>query len=58
MKVCRVPIRIVYKNARQQAMKSFEDSFKKKKIKNSNKENVNWKLTIVNKHLTLHSTLP
>ena len=58
MKVCRVPIRIVYKNARQQAMKSFEDSFKKKKIKNSNKENVNWKLTIVNKHLTLNSTLP
>ena len=33
MKVCRVPIRIVYKNACQQAMKSFEDSFKKKKLK-------------------------
>ena len=29
-----------------------------KKIINSNKENVNWKLTIVNKHLILSSTLP
>ena len=43
-------------------MKSIEDSFKenntKKKIKNSNTESINWKLTIVNKHLTLNSTLP
>ena len=60
MKVCRVPTKSVYKSARQQAMKSIEDSFKKnaKKIINSNKENVNWKLTIVNKRLTLNSTLP
>ena len=33
MKVCRVPTRSVYKNAPQQAMKSIEDSFKKKKTK-------------------------
>ena len=34
-------------------MKSTEDILKKntlKKIKNSNKENINWNLTIVNKH--------
>ena len=30
----------------------------KKEIKNGNTENVNWKLTIVNKSLTLNSTLP
>ena len=41
-------------------MKSIEDSFKEKntkKIKNSNTENINRKLTIVNKRLTLNSTL-
>ena len=36
-------------------MKSIEDSFK---IKNSNTENINWKVTTVNKRLTLNSTLP
>ena len=36
----------------QQAMQSIEDSLKKykKKIKNSNMENINWKLTVVNKY--------
>ena len=41
-------------------MKSTEDSFKEnntKKIKNSNTETINWKLTTVNKRLTLNSTL-
>ena len=42
-------------------MKSIEDSFKEnntKTIKKSNMENINWKVTIVNKRLTLNSTLP
>ena len=41
-------------------MKSTEDSFKEnntKKIKNGNTETINWKLTTVNKRLTLNSTL-
>ena len=39
-------------------MQSIEDSLKKYKlkIKNSNTENINWKLTILNKSLTLNST--
>ena len=42
-------------------MKLIEDSFKEnntKKNKNSNTENINRKLTIVNKRLALNSTLP
>ena len=41
-------------------MKSIEGSLKKKiqkKIKDSDTENINWKLTTVNKCLTLNSTL-
>ena len=39
-------------------MQSIEDSLKKYnlKIKNSNTENINWKLTVLNKSLTLNST--
>ena len=38
-------------------MQSIEDSLKKKhkKIKNSNMENINWKLTIVINCLTLNN---
>ena len=38
-------------------MQSIEDSLKKYKlkIKNSHTENINWKLTILNKSLTLNS---
>ena len=38
-------------------MQSIEDSLKKYKlkIKNSNTENINWKLTVLNKSLTLNS---
>ena len=40
------------------AMQSIEESLKKKntiKIENSNTENINWTLTVVNKCLTLNS---
>ena len=39
-------------------MQSIEDSLKKYKlkIKNSNTENIKWKLTVLNKSLTLNST--
>ena len=38
-------------------MQSIEDSLikYKLKIKNSNTENINWKLTVLNKSLTLNS---
>ena len=38
-------------------MQSIEDSLKKYKLKiqNSNTENINWKLTVLNKSLTLNS---
>ena len=38
-------------------MKTYLEKKYKKEIKNGNTENVNWKLTIVNKSLTLNSTL-
>ena len=40
------------------AMQPIEESLKKKntiKIENSDKENINWTLTVVNKWLTLNS---
>ena len=39
------------------AMQSIEESLKKKTIviENSNTENINWTLTVVNKCLTLNS---